>query len=311
MAMNYLINSRNYTSVLPLSEELNFLPRQNYLFDLDYLTVLSVEGERAAEFLQGQLSCDVREVTGEQMRQGVMCNLKGRILAILDVIFQDKHNLHLVLPKDLCEATQTSLAKTALLSRVQLKPYPSIKVLGLLAEDIENFSYSMTLPKNRYDVSHNEGVTCYNIDTNFYLMLVQVDAFEKMIEPFLTDKRYRGSLAWHALQLQHHRVEIYPESRGLFLPHRLDLHQYGYLSFEKGCYKGQEIIARTHYRATLKHKLVSFTIQTDTQPQPGLPLYSEDGSVVVGELIDYCPIGDGQYRIAASVLLNYEVPYRD
>lgn len=302
--MNYLINSRPYTSLSPLAEEFTYLPNQNYLFNLDYLTTINIEGEKGREFLQGQLSCDVREVTLTQMRQGVMCNLKGRILAILDVISCENNNLSLVLPKDLCDATQVSFSKAAMLSHVKLIHSPTVKVFGLFLNEVNRSSKNIIFPNHRYDVIQNEMGACYKIDNNFYILLVPANKISEVTKPFIEDNCYRGSLAWHALQLQHHRVEIYPESRGLFLPHRLDLHRYGYISFDKGCYKGQEIVARTHYRATLKHQLVYFTLSTNTELKAGLPLFNEDGTTEVGELIDYCPLGDEEYIVSASVLLT-------
>jgi folate-binding protein YgfZ len=106
------------------------------------------------------------------------------------------------------------------------------------------------------------------------------------------------------LQLKQQRIEIYPESRAVFLPHRLGLHQRDYISFNKGCYKGQEIIARTHYKATLKHELKVFTIQTDATLKSGLRLLAPDSDQEIGELVDYAPIGDGLYLIAASILID-------
>ncbi len=307
--MSYLINSRQYSAQQPLDVELAYTPAKNYLFDLDYLTTIAVEGDNASEFLQGQLSCDVRDVTTQQMRQGLMCNLKGRVLAILDVVSWMKHGLYLVVPEDLCAATQASLAKTALFSRVQLHQNP-IKLFGLYVQNQDDLKpLGMELPADRYGVVCQENSCCYKIDESFYILMVQPDASDDLCDPFMMHHQYRGSLAWHALQLQHLRTEIYPESRGMFLPHRLNMHQTGYINFNKGCYKGQEIIARMHYRATQKHFLVCFDIQTSIVPQPELALYSDDGLSVVGEVVDYCCLGDDYYRVVASALISYQGEY--
>lgn len=307
--MNDLINSRNYSVLQPLEAELTYTPAKNYLFDLDYLTTIAVDGDNASEFLQGQLSCDVRDVTTQQMRQGLMCNLKGRILAILDVVSWVEHGLFLVVPEDLCADTQASLAKAALFSRVQLRQNP-IKLFGLHVQHQDDMKpLGMELPVERYGVVCQENSCCYKIDELFYILMVQPDVVSRLCDPFIMHNQYRGSLAWHVLQLQHLRTEIYPESRGIFLPHRLNMHQTGYINFNKGCYKGQEIIARMHYRATQKHTLVCFNIQTSTVLKPELAVYSADGLSVVGEIVDYCCLGDGHYSVVASVLINYQGGY--
>ncbi|MFI4919923.1 MAG: tRNA-modifying protein YgfZ, partial [Legionellales bacterium] len=111
-----------------------------------------------------------------------------------------------------------------------------------------------------------------------------------------------GSLTWNTLRLKHKQINIYPESRGLFLPHRLDLHLTNYISFNKGCYKGQEIIARTHYKATLKHELKIFEIQTNETIYSGQKLLSLTQETEVGELIDYSYLHNNRYLIAVSML---------
>jgi folate-binding protein YgfZ len=110
-----------------------------------------------------------------------------------------------------------------------------------------------------------------------------------------------GSLTWHTLKLYQKQIDIYPESRGLFLPHRLGLHLSQYISFDKGCYKGQEIIARTHYRATLKHELKTYIIRTEHPLYSGQKLYNVNEETEIGELIDYSMLGDNTYLIAVSI----------
>jgi hypothetical protein len=303
--MKHLIYSRYYTAIHPLSVELHYLPKTNYLFDLDYLSVIQMEGEMASECLQGQLTCDMRAVTDAHMRQGVMCNLKGRIMAILDVVLMTNQSIALVVPTDLSTDTQSSLAKPAAFSRVQLHD-TALKVYGLFVQNEEDaLPLDMSLPVERYDVVRSEKGCCYKIDESFYIYIVQPVMADVISEPFISQNQYRGSLAWHALQLQHQRVEIYPESRGMFLPHRLDMHLSGHINFEKGCYKGQEIIARMHYRSTQKHKLVSFMVDTEVEPKAGLPLYSDNGEAVIGEVIDYSIVDNPRYIILGSVLINY------
>lgn len=303
--MNYLINNRNYSARHALDIELNYNPLKNYLFDLDYLSTVAVEGEKALEFLQGQVSCDTREVTATQMRQGVMCNLKGRVMAALDIVFWDNQGISLVVPEDLSTDTIASLAKPALFSRVQFKQN-SIKLYGLFVQSEEDLMpFGITLPTDRFGVTALQTICCYKLAPSFYILMVQPESADRICDPFITHEQYRGSLAWHALQLQQERFEIYPESRGLFLPHRLDMHQSGYLNFEKGCYKGQEIIARMHYRSKVKHRMVHCDFKTNKTLRSGMDLYNKEGGVVVGELVDYCPIGNEHYIAVGSVLIDY------
>lgn len=303
--MSYLIDTRSYSAFQPLELELQYQSNKNYLFDLDYLATLSVVGSKAAEFLQGQLSCDIRAVTENDMRQGVMCNLKGRILAALDVLLMEQHQFTMVMPYDLRADIHTLLIKPAMFSRVQVS-CSSFRVFGFYMQNENDLlPAGLSLPSERYAVTRHEHMWCYHLGGGYYLFLVESHYADVLVKSFLSADQYRGSLAWHASQLQRLRVEIYPGSQGMFLPHRLDMHHSGYLSFDKGCYKGQEIIARMHYRSTHKYALICLKVHTDCDLSVGMPLYDEDGHNIVAELIDYCPLGNNEFNIVVSVLNSY------
>lgn len=302
---------RQLTTFTPLQQELSCDSNKNYLFDLAYLGGIHVAGERASEFLQGQLSCDLREVNEQQMRKGALCDLKGRILALLDVVSWSGHGFQLILPRDLLPRTKASLAKTAMFSRVTLHSENNYQLFGFHCQNENDLiPFNLKLFNTPYDVLQQDNYCCYCLGNNFYIFLVHNNHTQTLRDQFSTCSQYRGSLAWHALQLQQKRIEIYPESRGLFLPHRLGLQLSDYLSFNKGCYKGQEIIARTHYRAKLKHELKIFKITTNENLRVGQKIVNDKGNVEIGELVDFCPLENNQYLIAASVLLEYSQPVR-
>lgn len=287
--INTLINSRIYTCT-----EKPYSLEQNLTFDLDYLTTLDVLGENAREFLQGQLSCDMKEVTSNQMRRGLLCNLKGRILALLDVIYRNESHFILVLPKDLSQETLTTLSKAALFSKVTLQINSHMKCYGFHIVNQHHLSlYSVEFKGNAY---------LYKIDESFYKIIgIEQTMTSSCFAPI---DQYLGSLEWHDLQLKRKQIEIYPETRGLFLPHRLEMHTSGYISFNKGCYKGQEIIARTHYRATVKYEVTVFIGKIDAPIHSGLVLHDQNGSNEIGEIVDYSPLDEQRYLIVASVLIN-------
>ncbi len=280
------------------------LPTQNTLFDLPHLGVLNLLGEKGPEFLQGQISCDVHQVNTHTMRQGALCNLKGRVLALPDVIAW--HGLKLILPQNLLLQTQKSLTATAMLSRVTLEPATHYHVLGFYLHDAtQACPIEGTWPSEKYKLLTQDNVCAYHIGDNFYLMLVHASLLEKIKTPFIQNNLLQNEQTWHALRLQHGEIQIYPESRGLFLPHRLGLQHTGHLNFNKGCYKGQEIIARTHYRAKTKHAMKILTIETSMTLKPGLRIMTEDGTREVGELVDFSYLDNNQVVIAASLLLEH------
>ncbi|MDX2346903.1 MAG: folate-binding protein YgfZ [Legionella sp.] len=272
-------------------------PSQNTLFDLQNLCILNILGDNAATYLQGQLSCDVEAVNAEHMRPSVFCNLKGRILALPDVL-QFNQILRLILPVDLLEKTQKSLSKTAALSRVKLEQETNYHIFGFYLEDINQpLPFEGLWPTEKHAVLISNNNCAYYLGDNCYILLVHKNNLNQI-------KATQNIAAWHALRLKHGEIQIHPESRGLFLPHRLGLHLSGHINFNKGCYRGQEIIARMHYKAKHKHALKIFTIETNKPLQPGLRLMNQDNTQEIGELVDYCLINNNQYLIAASVLTH-------
>ena len=299
--LEHLINSRSLTTVHANELQLVLTKENNYLFDLSYLSVLDVNGEQASEFLQGQLTCDLRSVSDIQMLQGAQCNLKGRILTLMDVI--NWQGIQCILPKDLIESTQKSLIRTALLSRVCINENRNLAIFGFYLQNIKDIiPDSIFLPSNAYAQAYGLNYCYYHLGHGFYIFVVKKEFIENFCAPYIQQDQLLGSLTWHSLMLINQHVDIYPESRGLFLPHRIGLHHTHYISFDKGCYKGQEIIARTHYRATLKHELKIYVIKTNEAIYSVQKLYKSTEGTEIGELIDYSQLNIHTYLIAVSLL---------
>lgn len=299
------INSRKLSAITTDNQRVDYDRQKNYLFDLPYLSILEFHGERASEFLQGQLTCDLRTLSDIQMIQGAQCNLKGRIMSLLDVI--NWQGIKAIIPSDISEVTRLSLEKTAQLSRVSIKENNEFKLYGFYLQNPHDILPAVSfLPSALYALAPNEHFCYYHLGNGFYIFIVRTDCHPQFYQLFKDNEQVLGSLDWHSLRLMQGQITIYPESRGLFLPHRLDLHHTSYLSFDKGCYKGQEIIARTHYKATIKHELKLYTATLTHTPYSGQKLFKELETIEVGELIDYTLLDNSNYLIAVSMLKNAE-----
>lgn len=303
ISIDHLINNRNLTTFKSIEEELRIQPQTNYLFDLSCLDVLDVEGDKALDFLQGQLTCDTGSVSDIQMIQGAQCNLKGRILNLMDVLCW--RGIKLVLYKDLMDATIRSLSKTALLSKVSLNDKKHVRVFGFYLQNRNDIvPDTLFFPDGLYALTQTANACYYHLGQGFYGVLVESECAHDMEKRFYEKEQLLGSLTWHTMRLMQKDIAIYPESRGLFLPHRIDLQQTPFLSFNKGCYKGQEIIARMHYKAALKHHLKLYEIKSEQRIYSGQKIvHPVDGSEL-GEVIDYSILGQGRYLTAVSIMKN-------
>jgi tRNA-modifying protein YgfZ len=299
-----IINHRKLSTHEDICESFHLDNTKNYLFELDCLGVIDLIGENTPDYLQGQISCDVKDVNQGEMRQGAFCNLKGRVLALSDVV--QWQGLKLIVPQDLMEKTISSLSKTAVLSRISVQANTSIRVFGFLGNlpgDIVPFNAK--LPMDKYACKTGDGYFCYSLGGHRYVFLVEDNKVDDMTECFKHQKQYRGSFAWHYLQLEHNAFEIYPETRGMFLPHEIGLQHTGHVSFNKGCYKGQEIVARMHFKGKIKHEFKVFKISHTGPLASGIKLMDAEGKKEIGELVDFCPLDSCQYIIAVSILCEH------
>lgn len=301
----YPINHRALSCFHSIEHELIIDPAKNYLFDLDNLGVIQLEGEKSLEFLQGQLTSNLKMVSDVQMMPAAQCNLKGRILSLMDVVLWK--TLHLVLENDMLETTINSLSKVALLSRVELNTRPDLVLFGLVHNNTQSPIPDLDFfPQEIGNLSFNQDYCIYNLGNNFYIILAKEQFAEQLKNHFADADLLYGSLTWHTLCLKNKHFSIYPESRGLFLPHRVDLQNTRLISFDKGCYKGQEIIARMHYKSVPKHQLHIVRIQKDIQLFSGQKILEPDHKTEIGELIDYSILGKGEFILAVSILKDYQ-----
>jgi tRNA-modifying protein YgfZ len=313
-----LINGREYTDNVV----------DTNLFDLtSYLGVIVVSGENSLEFLQGQLTADIKSLTQKISLPSALCNLQGRIIALLDlVLFAD--NICLIMPQDMLAIVYKELAMPAKFSRVKLAMVPDILVFGYQGDVPQDYdayhlyadcyyilsagNNSPTIPSSRADnLSSSEsnpssrGSSAGSMDPahkaredGLYAredgLYAREDGLyardDESIEPC------NGSLAWHSIAIANYRFSIYPNSSGLFLPHHLDLHKTQYLNFHKGCYKGQEIIARMHYKARAKYGLLQYKQKTADNLQIGHKLDAK-------EIVDFAPY-EGGYIVLSIVPVN-------
>jgi folate-binding protein YgfZ len=191
--------------------------------------LLKITGPDAKKFLQGQLTCNLDEVT-EEPRLGAHCNPQGRIISLFRIFLKDE-NYFLQMPPSMIPIALKALKKYAVFFKVELSDASS-------------------------EIKISEKINQQNKQA----------------------------------EIENGIAEIYPETSEKFLPHELNLPTLGGVSFNKGCFTGQEIIARMQYRGKLKTRLFSTPISSDTPPQRGAD-FSQ------GIIVDYCQLGYNSYLL--------------
>lgn len=205
---------------------------------LNHLGLLCIAGEGAKKFLQGQLTCNMDDLTPTSSLLGAHCNPQGRVISLFKIfLFQDKY--YLQMPCELIPVAYAALKKYAVFFKVTLE-----------------------------DVSNNpEHISYFNSQA-------------------MTSKHEDISAGIPA---------IYPETSEKFLPHELNLHILQGISFNKGCYTGQEIIARMQYRGKLKNHMYLAQSHSTSAPMRGNEIFKASGAC--GTIVDFAEVGYNSYEL--------------
>jgi folate-binding protein YgfZ len=292
----------------------------NIVSALTHLGVIEVKGEDAVNFLQSQLTNNVALLGPNDSQLGAYCTPKGRILANFR-LFRCSESLCLRLPVDVLAATLERLKKFVLLSKVTLEDVSQQKaIIGCNGPDIEALMQAVCgpLPRSIDQAVHTGSFSIMRVpgtQPRFEICgdLPQIQALWSSLDDTLVRT---GPDAWTLLDIQAGLPNIHQQTMEAFLPQMVNLDLLGGVSFTKGCYPGQEIVARTRYLGTLKRRMHSVRINAGNAPVPGTPLYSGSGDSgqAAGTIVESMrtPAGDiAALAVLQTALLDTTLSLRD
>lgn len=265
----------------------------NTLIQLTHYGLLTVEGKDANKFLQGQLTCDVNEISPTQTRLGAHCNPQGRVISLFRLYWlQDKY--YLQMPRELLPIALASLKKYAVFFKVVLTDASdSLRQVGYQEQNLNTFSSQFPTEIDSAITLNGCIVTKIpGVKTRFQL----IGPHEHEIWNQIADQAAEVSpQEWEQSQITAGIPSIYPETSEKFLPHELNLPKLNGVNFKKGCYTGQEIIARMEYRGKLKNHLYHARINSSDAPQRGGDIYRQKDRC--GSIVDYCQVGYNEFEL--------------
>lgn len=241
--------------------------------------LLRISGEQAKKLLQGQLTCNLDDITPTETKLGAHCNPQGRVISLFRIsLFQDQY--YLQMPRTLIPIAHQALNKYAPFFKVLLHDASDELIqIGYQGAALNNIPTTLigisTTTSSHELIGKKEDITSF-IENN-------------QIETIHTDH-------WKNLIISAGIPSIYPETSEKFLPHELNLQLLDAISFTKGCYTGQEIIARMQYRGKLKNHMYLAKAQSDTPPKPGDTLYDQTG-MSSSTLVDFAQVSYNHYAL--------------
>ena len=286
------------------AEELNSTIQDTALCDLSQFGTLRVSGEEAQVFLQNLLSNDIREVSATHAQLSSLNSPKGRVLATLMIRRKDDDFL-LQLPRILCEPLLKKLSMYILRAKVKITNASdeiiSLGVSGEKAQESLNKLFA-ELPQLPMHVSNSAQACVIKIsDTRFQLDTgaEQAAALWSMLSQHAHPV---GSICWDWLNIRSGLPVVLPQTQEQFVAQMLNLDLIHAVSFKKGCYPGQEIVARMQYLGKLKKRMYLAHIDNTETPQPADELFSADmEGQASGMIVNTAPAPTGGYDVLAVV----------
>ena len=229
--------------------------KSNELIELGYLSTLEIIGEGAFDLLQGQITSDMDKVTDRQICLGALCNIKGRVESSFIVIKkpQTKDTFLLIGDRAVLKETEEILKKYSPFYKLKMRLNDNYKFIAIN----ENF-LSDTFPDTDLNLNvqqQGEFLRMHYLKKKYHLLLL--NAGYTCFKDFEISNDLNE---WERDNIINEDFNIKSGDTNKYTPHELGYHQTNRIDFEKGCYTGQEIVARMHYRAKKLPRLLTKSV---------------------------------------------------
>ena len=237
---------------------------------LSHLGVIRAEGEDAAAFLQGQLTNDLVTATGGEARLAAYCSPKGRMLATFIGFKLSANDIVLVTSLDILAPTLKRLSMFVLRAKAKLRDATSEFALwGAAGASVEALAPGLRSPWQCVPSGMGTAIGLYPADGTARALLV-LPAGES---PGPNGQPMMSADDWAWLDVRAGIATLSAPVVDAFVPQMLNYESVGGVNFKKGCYPGQEVVARSQFRGTLKRR--AFIAHCDAACKPGDLLFQQ------------------------------------
>ncbi|MCP4700795.1 MAG: folate-binding protein YgfZ [Gammaproteobacteria bacterium] len=281
------------------------------LSDLSCLGLIEVAGSDAEKFLQGQFTNDVRKVDAVRNQLSAWCTHKGRILVTFRLFKRDAA-YYMLLPKDSLDAVLKRLQMYVLRSDVRLRDSSGdLPRIGLAGNDtlLQTCCAFKKGAEQNLPAEANRGLSMGQTTIlripgpqARYIILSEAEALQNLWSCLAAQAVPAGAAAWELLDVLAGIPQIGAALAEAFIPQMINLHVLDGVSFKKGCYTGQEVVARTKSLGKVKRQMYLAHIDTDTCPLPSDTLYA--GETEAGKVVNAQAHPDGGCLALAVVQID-------
>jgi hypothetical protein len=272
---------------------------------LESLGVLRVRGADLVSFLQGQLSNDVARLSAERSLLAGYHNPQGRVIAVLRLVQCAAQELLVIVPRELAAAVVSRLTKFILRSKVQLTDDSAHwHIHGVIAPPAALASEpAAAWPASLHGVARLDDAiaVCVAEQPPRWLLLTPARPGTGLTPSVLKNLAPAPPEDWQRLVVAAGEPQVYAATSEQFVAQMLNLDVLQAIAFDKGCYTGQEVIARAHYRGRVKRRLQRFVTRAAAQLKRG-----DAGELLDGRtfrVVDAAPRADGRCEFLAVAAL--------
>ncbi|MEA1604483.1 CAF17-like 4Fe-4S cluster assembly/insertion protein YgfZ [Pseudomonas spirodelae] len=252
---------------------------------LSHEGILAVRGPDANKFLQGQVTCNLNYLSDSHSSLGARCTPKGRMQSSFRIVMVSDGYL-LAMASELLEAQLADLKKYAVFSKSKLADESSAWLrIGLSGGNKALHSLGLELPDAADSVAHANDMLALRLSdgrAELWIPAAQAEAVQALLASQLPEAPIND---WLLAQVRAGIGQVMGSTRELFIPQMLNLQAVGGVSFKKGCYTGQEIVARMQYLGKLKRRLYRLELQDSQVPAPATELFSPTHTSSIGEVV--------------------------
>ncbi len=273
---------------------------RTFIADLQHETILTIKGPDASKFLQGQVTCDIHTIIHESSL-GAHCTHKGRMLFSFLALASNPESIYLRLPKEQIHSALAALNKYIIFSKAKAEEVSTdFLQLGIWGPDARNVIATILgrCPVKNSAFIQTDLHTIIQLDeSRFECWLHSSNATDNTntlarLQQNTAPSEYKH---WQLIDIQCGIGHVYAPNTEQFIPQMLNYQALGAISFDKGCYTGQEIVARMKYHGKIKRHMYRARGDTSNPPPPGAPIYSAGSERSVGSIV-----------IASQIDNNYE-----
>jgi len=263
---------------------------KTYLCDLSNLGLIRANGGDTFNFLHGQFTNDLNLVTGNKSQLSSYCNPKGRMLSIFRIFLRD-NNYFLLMPRDVIEVSLKKLTMFKLMAKVDLSNVSDEFIIFGLAGPDSNARLkdnNLPVPDDIDQSIHHNGTTIIRIpsESSRILFISEPENAISIQKTLSENTTPATSGIWELHDIQSGIPQVTAETIEAFIPQMVNLELIGGVNFQKGCYPGQEIVARTHYLGKPNRRMYRINICSANPPHSGVNIFSEkDGEQPVGKIV--------------------------